>query len=70
MQLTVSDTLILLNLECILQDNEAEKNKWQKVLYKKIGRTKLAGVVELSQDKVLERVMCMAKVLHGLHMVS
>ncbi|XP_013392084.1 ryanodine receptor [Lingula anatina] len=51
-------------------ENEENDNKWQKVLYKKIGRTKFAGVVEMTLDHAVERVMSMARVLHGLHLVE
>ncbi|KAK3094056.1 hypothetical protein FSP39_023525 [Pinctada imbricata] len=44
-----------------------EKVKWQKVLYTKIG-----GVKGLEQDQkhVIERILAMAKVMHGLHTVE
>ncbi|BFZ07812.1 hypothetical protein BsWGS_10847 [Bradybaena similaris] len=47
-----------------------EKVQWQKVLYRKIGDTKTSGTHQLTQGKVIERIISMAKVMHGLHMVE
>ncbi|XP_055878934.1 ryanodine receptor 2-like isoform X5 [Biomphalaria glabrata] len=47
-----------------------EKTQWQKVLYRKIGDTKLSSTLQLTQKKVIERIISMAKVMHGLHMVE
>ncbi|KAL3874970.1 hypothetical protein ACJMK2_037916, partial [Sinanodonta woodiana] len=44
-----------------------EKVKWQKVLYHKIGGTVRS---ELSKKTVIETILSMAKVMHGLHMVE
>ncbi|KAK3736855.1 hypothetical protein RRG08_000604 [Elysia crispata] len=47
-----------------------EKVQWQKVLYRKIGDTKTSSTTQLTQVKVIERIISMAKVMHGLHMVE
>ena len=51
---------------CILQPTD-EKVRWQKVLYTKIG-----GVERTNADQhhVLTKILSMAKVMHGLHMVT
>ncbi|KAL4238125.1 Ryanodine receptor 2 [Mactra antiquata] len=43
-----------------------DKIKWQKVLYQKIGGTS----TNLDQTRVIDRIISMAKVMHGLHMVE
>ena len=47
-----------------------DKVRWQKVLYRKIGDSKTSGMPQLSQARVIERIISMAKVMHGLHMVG
>lgn len=47
-----------------------DKVRWQKVLYRKIGDSKTPGITQLSQQRVIERIISMAKVMHGLHMVE
>lgn len=44
-----------------------DKVRWQKVLYTKIGGVERTNV---DQHHVLERILSMAKVMHGLHMVG
>ncbi|XP_070180339.1 ryanodine receptor-like isoform X4 [Littorina saxatilis] len=46
-----------------------DKVRWQKVLYRKIGDSKTPGTTQLSQKRIIERIISMAKVMHGLHMV-
>ncbi|XP_048731868.2 ryanodine receptor-like isoform X6 [Ostrea edulis] len=43
-----------------------DKVRWQKVLYTKIGGVERTNV---DQHHVLERILSMAKVMHGLHMI-
>ena len=43
--------------------------QWQKQLYKKIG-SKKDGSVGFTLEKSIERIMAMAKVLFGLHLVE
>lgn len=54
---------------CFCQSEKDEKVQWQKLLYKKIGTTKLEGMSQLNQAKIVEKILSMAKVLHGLHLV-
>ncbi|XP_053408017.1 ryanodine receptor-like isoform X6 [Mercenaria mercenaria] len=44
-----------------------DKIKWQKVLYHKIGSGTSSN---LDQQRVMDRIISMAKVMHGLHMVE
>ncbi|XP_071161899.1 ryanodine receptor-like [Mytilus edulis] len=44
-----------------------EAVKWQKVLYRKIGGS---TDMQLDQCKVIDRILSMAKVMHGLHTVE
>ncbi|KAJ8309071.1 hypothetical protein KUTeg_013945 [Tegillarca granosa] len=59
--------------EFLIQLLEAEEGPtddkvlWQKVLYRKIGGP--AGT-DCSQNRVIDRIMSMAKVMHGLHTVE
>ena len=50
-----------------LQTDDDEALQWQKSLYKKIGSKKDASKTDL--NCIVERVLAMAKVLHGLHLV-
>ena len=43
-----------------------DKIKWQKVLYQKIG----SSGSQYNQQRVIDRILSMAKVMTGLHMVS
>ncbi|XP_025103910.1 ryanodine receptor-like isoform X4 [Pomacea canaliculata] len=47
-----------------------DKVRWQKVLYRKIGDSKMPGNSQLAQQRIIERIISMAKVMHGLHMVE
>jgi len=49
-----------------------QKTKWQRMLYKKIGskRNLVTTMVNLSSDDLSLRIMDIAKVLYGLHMVE
>ncbi len=46
-----------------------ESLQWQKSLYKKIG-SKKGSQQDFHLDYAIERVMAMAKVLYGLHLVG
>lgn len=56
--------------KCLTLQPIDDKVLWQKVLYRKIGDSKTSGMSQLSQARVIERIISMAKVMHGLHMVS
>lgn len=43
-----------------------DKIKWQKVLYQKIGGESGA---QMDQKRIIDRILSMAKVMHGLHTV-
>ncbi|XP_048259812.1 ryanodine receptor-like isoform X9 [Haliotis rufescens] len=45
-----------------------EASRWQKVLYKKIGDTSTTGQSKSSRDKIIGRIISMAKVMHGLYL--
>uniref|UniRef100_X1Z8I7 Ryanodine receptor n=1 Tax=Capitella teleta TaxID=283909 RepID=X1Z8I7_CAPTE len=48
-----------------------DSHQWQKALYKKIGSKKInEGNSEKSVDVAIERILAMAKVLYGLHLVE
>ncbi|XP_064602338.1 ryanodine receptor 2-like [Liolophura sinensis] len=65
------EEFLLLSLEQGEDASEKdEKVQWQKLLYKKIGTTKLEGISQLNQAKIVEKILSMAKVLHGLHLVE
>ena len=68
---TVSEMgLQRLSKMCLIWQPINEKVLWQKVLYRKIGDSKTSGMQQLSQARVIERIISMAKVMHGLHMVG
>lgn len=52
---------------CFLFQPTDEKVQWQKVLYTKIGGVERTNV---DQHHVLSKILSMAKVMHGLHMVT
>jgi len=52
-----------------IQTEEDEGHQWQKSLYKKISK-KSPENSERTTDFAISRVLAMAKVLHGLHLVS
>ena len=47
-----------------------KKTKWQRVLYRKIGTKRHLTMKNLTQEDVIIRIMDIAKVLFGLHMVE
>ncbi|RNA06223.1 ryanodine receptor [Brachionus plicatilis] len=49
-----------------------QKTKWQRVLYRKIAskRHLISTMRNLSQESIVEKIMEVAKVLYGLHMVE
>ena len=68
---TVSEMgLLHLSKMCLIWQPIDEKVLWQKVLYRKIGESKTSGTQQLSQARIIERIISMAKVMHGLHMVG
>lgn len=49
----------------------ADEMSWQHYLYSKLGSKKGTGEIKPQQlDEVVDRIIAMAKVLFGLHMVS
>ncbi|XP_041353187.1 ryanodine receptor-like isoform X2 [Gigantopelta aegis] len=63
------EEFLLQSLETVEQVID-EATQWQKVLYRKIGDTKMSGQSQLSQSKIIDRIISMAKVMHGLHLVE
>ncbi|ESO90186.1 hypothetical protein LOTGIDRAFT_123762 [Lottia gigantea] len=61
--------LSLFTYSCFRFQPIDDKVQWQKVLYKKIGDTK-TSTAQLDQSKVIDRIISMAKVMHGLHLVE
>ena len=59
--------LIIFYISFHEQTDDDEALLWQKSLYKKIGSKKDASKTDL--DCMVERVLAMSKVLHGLHLV-
>ena len=59
---------------CCRQEGDDDSHQWQKTLYKKIGSRKAGDEAsepsELDLQSSVNTVLAMAKVLHGLHLVS
>ncbi|XP_052827801.1 ryanodine receptor isoform X7 [Octopus bimaculoides] len=51
-------------------EGEVEPEQWQKLLFRKIGDSKLSSNIELNSEKSIERIVSMARVMFGLHMVE
>ncbi|XP_072171379.1 ryanodine receptor 2-like [Diadema setosum] len=49
---------------------QTDSKGWQRHLYNKMAASKLVQIVELTKDKVVERIMNMAQVLHRLHQME
>ena len=61
------------SLFALTQEGDDDSHQWQKTLYKKIGSRKSDEQTEPSAQDLqcsVQRVLAMAKVLHGLHLVS
>ncbi|XP_041469245.1 ryanodine receptor 2-like isoform X1 [Lytechinus variegatus] len=52
------------------KEKQTDSKGWQRHLYNKMAASKLVQVVELTKDKVIERIINMAQVLHRLHQME
>lgn len=52
------------------EEGEVEPEQWQKLLFRKIGESKLSSHTELDSHKSTERILAMARVMFGLHLVE